>query len=96
LYGTISQDKSEAIYTYMQLQSADGFVPLVAQLGGLDPNRTYRVEVAEEISSHDFIQKRAPQWWPSIEAKGDLLANLGLEIPVLRPEQGLILKVTSL
>ncbi|MBU6263806.1 MAG: alpha-galactosidase, partial [Actinomycetales bacterium] len=96
LYGTVSQDKSEAIYTYMQLQSADGFVPLVAQLGGLDPNRTYRVEVAEEISSHDFIQKRAPQWWPSIEAKGDLLANLGLEIPVLRPEQGLILKVTSL
>jgi alpha-galactosidase len=96
LYGTISQDKTNAIYTYMQLQSADGFVPLIAQLGGLDPKRTYRVTVAEEISSSDHLQKRAPEWWPELEANGDLLAKIGLEIPVLRPEQGLILVVEAL
>ena len=80
----------------MQLQSAAGFVPLLAQLGGLDPNRTYRVSVAEEISAHDFLQKRAPQWWPEVKASGNQLANLGVEMPVLRPEQGLILVVEAI
>ena len=96
LYGTISQDKTRAIYTYMQLQSIDDFVPTAARLGGLDPNRTYRVSVVQEISASDFIQKSAPGWWPEVSAKGDLLAKIGLEMPVLRPEQGLIFQVVAL
>ena len=95
-YGTISQDKTRAIYTYMQLQSIDDFVPSSAKLGGLDPNRTYRVSVVQEISASDFIQKSAPGWWPEVSAKGDLLAKIGLEMPVLRPEQGLIFQVVAL
>lgn len=96
LYGTISQDKTKAIYTYMQLQSIVDFVPTAARLGGLDPNRTYRVSVVQEISASDFIQKSAPGWWPEVSVKGDLLAKIGLEMPVLRPEQGLIFQVVAL
>jgi alpha-galactosidase len=96
LYGTISQDQKIGIYTYMQLQTSDNFVPLVAQLGGLVENRTYRVTVVEEISSHDFQQKQAPNWWPLCETTGSVLAQIGLEIPVLRPEQGLIIKVQAI
>jgi alpha-galactosidase len=80
----------------MQLQTSDDFVPLVAQLGGLDENRTYRVSVVEELSSHEFLQKQAPGWWPAIEASGSILAKIGVEIPVLRPEQGVLLKVQAL
>ena len=96
LYGTVSQDQKTGIFTYMQLQSSDDFVPLVAQLGGLDENRTYRVSVVQEISSNDFIQKQAPAWWPQCETTGAVLAKIGLEIPVLHPEQGLIIKVEAL
>ena len=96
LYGTVSQDQKTGIFTYMQLQTSDDFVPLVAQLGGLDENRTYRVSVVEELSSREFLQKQAPGWWPAIEASGAVLAKIGVEMPVLRPEQGVLLKVQAL
>ena len=71
LYGTISQDKSEAIFTYMQLATADGFLSKSAQFAGLDPNRTYRVSVIEALSSNDLIQRANPGWWPQIAISGD-------------------------
>ena len=96
LYGTIAQDKSEAIFTYMQLGSFDGFLSLSAQLNGLDPNQTYRVTVQEKLSTHDLIQRTHPGWWPSLEIRGDQLAKVGLEMPGLRPEQGLLLHLKRL
>ena len=95
LYGTISQDKKSALYTYMQLQSADGYISIPAQLGGLDPARTYKVEVVTDFAPAEFMQRVAPGWYPSITATGAALATIGLEIPVLRPESGLALKVTA-
>ena len=95
LYGSIAQDKSEAIFTYMQLETADGFLPGVAQLNGLDPNRNYKVQVVTNLSATDFQQKSTPGWWPEFTARGDLLAKVGLELPGLRPEQGLLLHITS-
>ncbi len=96
LYGTIAQDKSEAIFTYMQLGSFDGFLSLSAQLNGFDPNQTYRVTVQEKLSTHDLIQRTHPGWWPSLEIRGDQLAKVGLEMPGLRPEQGLLLHLKRL
>jgi alpha-galactosidase len=95
LYGTVAQDKSEAIFTYMQLRSSDGFMPKLAQLHGLDPKKLYTVSVATDISVQDFIQRSAPGWWPEFKASGEHLAKIGLEIPGLRPESGLILKLKS-
>lgn len=96
LYGTIAQDKSAAIYSYMQLQSPDGYLPIIAQLGGLDPKRTYKVEVVTELAPADFMHRTAPGWYPTITATGQALMAIGLELPILRPESGLLLKVTAL
>ena len=96
LYGTIAQDKSEALFTYMQLTTADGFLSKSAQLAGLDPNRTYRVKVIEPISANDLIQRSNPGWWPEIAISGAELAAFGLEMPGLRPEQGLILHLSAI
>ena len=95
LYGTIAQDKSEAIFTYMQLATSDGFTPKVAQLNGLDPKRLYKVRVVKELSSIDPLQKSDPGWWPEVLATGDTLAKIGLELAILRPEQGLLLHLTA-
>ena len=96
LYGSISQDKKEAIFTYMQLATADGFLPVIAQLHGLDPDRTYLVKVATEISSNDLQQRSTPGWWPEVKLRGDQLSKVGLEMPGLRPEKGLILTLKSI
>jgi alpha-galactosidase len=96
LYGTIAQDKSESIFTYMQLASSDGFMPIVAQLNGLDSKRSYQVTVVESLSSREPHQRTSPGWWPSVIANGDHLAKIGLELAGLRPEQGLLLHLKAL
>ncbi|MFM7860866.1 MAG: hypothetical protein ACKO8C_05615, partial [Candidatus Nanopelagicaceae bacterium] len=67
-----------------------------AQLTGLDPKRTYEVSVQENLSAQDLIHRSYPGWWPTIQMRGDQLASIGLEMPGLRPEQGLIFYLKAL
>ena len=90
LYGTVSQDKKEAIFTYMQLSTIDTFGPQLATFDGLDKESVYQVTVVEELSSNDFMQKRGPGWWPTVTMTGDHFAHIGLQLPVLKPESGLL------
>ena len=90
LYGTVSQDKKEAIFTYMQLSTIDTFGPQLATFDGLDKESVYQVTVVEELSSSDFMQKRGPGWWPTVTMTGDHFAHIGLQLPVLKPESGLL------
>lgn len=96
LYGTVALDKKEAIFTYMQLTSADNFGPLVTTFDGLDKETMYQVRVVEELSASDFIQKKAPGWWPALTLTGDQLAHIGLQLPVLKPETGLLFHFKAL
>ncbi|CAN2185549.1 GalA Alpha-galactosidase [Candidatus Nanopelagicaceae bacterium] len=96
LYGTVALDKKEAIFTYMQLTSADNFGPLVTTFDGLDKETMYQVSVVEELSASDFIQKKAPGWWPALKLTGDQLAHVGLQLPVLKPETGLLFHFKAL
>ena len=96
LYGTVALDKKEAIFTYMQLTSADNFGPLVTTFDGLDKETTYRVTVVQELSAQEFTQKREPGWWPALNLTGDQLAHIGLQLPVLKPETGLLFHIKAL
>ena len=90
LYGTVAQDKSEAIFTYMQLATLDTRGPLLATFDGLDKERRYELTVVEELSADDFTQKSGPGWWPRIEMTGDQFAHIGVQLPVMKPESGLL------
>ena len=95
MYGTVAKDKKSAIFSYMQLTSADNFGPLVATFEGLDPKTSYTFKVVEELSSQDFLQKSHPGWWPSVAMTGEQLANIGLQLPVLKPESGLLFEIVA-
>lgn len=95
MYGTMSHDKKRALFTYMQLASLDNFGPLVATFDGLDPHALYKVEVNLDLSANDFIQKVDPGWWPSVNLSGEVLASIGIQLPVLRPENGLLFEITA-
>jgi alpha-galactosidase len=96
LYGTVAQDKSEGIFSYMQLSSNNNFGPHRATFAGLDSARRYRISAVETLSSPGFLQKAAPGWWPSVELTGAQLANIGLALPVLIPDTGILFHITSL
>jgi alpha-galactosidase len=90
LYGTVALDRKEAIFTYMQLSSLDNFGPLLTTFDGLEKEITYQVTMIEELSTTDFTQRQAPGWWPIIQLTGDQLAHIGLQLPILKPESGLL------
>lgn len=96
LYGTVSLDKKEAIFTYMQLTSVDTFGPQLATFDGLDKESIYQVTLVEELSADNFMQKRGPGWWPSLQLSGDQLAHVGLQLPGIKPETGLLFHIKAL
>lgn len=96
LYGTVALDKKEAIFTYMQLTSIDNFGPLVTTFDGLDKDSRYQISVVEELSANEFTQKSPPGWWPSLALTGDHLAHIGVQLPVLKPESGLLFHIKAL
>jgi alpha-galactosidase len=96
LYGTVALNKKEAIFTYMQLSSLDNFGPLQSTFDGLDKETTYQVTLIEELSATDFTQRQAPGWWPAIQLTGDQLAHIGLQLPILKPETGLLFHLRAL
>jgi alpha-galactosidase len=62
----------------------------------LDEKTKYQVSVNEELSAPEFLQKVHPGWWPSVVLTGDQLANIGLQLPVLKPESGLLFEIKAL
>ena len=96
LYGTVSLDKKEAIFTYMQLATNNEFGPQLATFDGLDKDTLYQVAVVEELSTSDFMQKIDPGWWPQVKMTGHQFAHIGLQLPVLKPESGLLFHFRAL
>jgi alpha-galactosidase len=96
MYGTVARDKKSALFTYMQLTSLDNFGPLVATFNGLEEKTLYEVKVNEKLSAPEFLQKAQPGWWPSVHLTGEQLQSIGLQLPVFKPETGLLFEITAL
>jgi alpha-galactosidase len=77
----------------MQIGTSTDFAADSIRLIGLDASANYQASVVTELSAFDFIQKAEPGWWPGITASGEALAKVGLQLPVLRPESGILIAV---
>lgn len=90
LYGTVALDQSEAIFSYMQLATSNDFLPQTARFEGLLSDALYQVEVVTELSSKHFLHRQSPAWWPTVTLPGDVLGSIGLQMPGMLPESGLL------
>ena len=93
LHGVVAADRAEALFAYVQLTSSDFETPGLARLPGLDPGRAYRVEPLRVAGEPDTKQAAAPRWYDTggVTLDGRALGEVGLPLPVLRPEQALLL-----
>ena len=90
VHGVVTPDR--ALYAVVQLGSSAAVVPEPARLPGLDPDRRYRVAAAYPAGEPGSVQLRPPPWLAGgIELPGRVLAEVGLALPVLLPEQALLL-----
>jgi len=87
--GVVAQDRSQALFSYAQL---DDIVPVPPRLRvpGLDPDRTYRVSL---VSPADPSVTWAVA---DIEASGRALATLGLPGPERAPQSAALIHVSAL
>jgi alpha-galactosidase len=97
LHGVVAPDRAEALFAYVQLTASAFETPGQARLPGLDPGRAYRVTPLAVAGEPQTKQAVAPRWQEAGGATldGRALAEVGLPLPVLRPEQALLLHLTS-
>ena len=87
----------EAVFAYVQLSSAPTEVPAPVRLPGLDDDRAYRV-VVEDVAGAALAVQRVPPPWTTepggVVLTGRQLRITGLPVPVLVPEQALLLHLS--
>jgi alpha-galactosidase len=97
LHGVVAPDRAEALFAYVQLTASSFETPGLARLPGLDPGRAYRVAPLAVAGQPQTMQAVGPRWHDAggVTLSGRALAEAGLPLPVLRPEQALLLHLTS-
>jgi alpha-galactosidase len=97
LHGVVAGDRSEALFAYVQLTASALETPGPARLPGLDPDRAYRVAPLQPVGAPETEQAAAPPWYEAggVTLAGRVLGQVGLPLPVLRPEQALLLHLTG-
>jgi alpha-galactosidase len=97
LHGVVAADRAEALFAYVQLTASAYETPGQARLPGLDPDRAYRVAPLQVAGGPETKQAVAPLWLEAggVTLGGRALGEVGLPLPVLRPEQALLLHLTS-
>jgi alpha-galactosidase len=97
LTGVVAADGSAAVYSFAQLTTSTREVPGAVQLPGLDPDRTYEVRPLVLAGAPAGHGHAPPAWLAAgvLRTSGRALATAGLRLPVLHPEQALLLELTA-
>ena len=98
LGGSVAQDGSEALYSFVCVASSFDEIPGRVGFPGLNPDVRYDVTVIFPTATSPYNQRGNVGWIPDgITASGRFLAEVGLPMPILNPEQGVLIHlVTSL
>jgi alpha-galactosidase len=94
VHGVVAQDRTTALFALVALDAPRAALPPPMRLPGLDPNRLYTVRPigADPKSVQDF----PPAWLAEggVTLPGRVLAEVGLPVPLLAPEQALLLELS--
>ena len=98
LHGVVALDRSRALYAYVALAAPDHALPAPLRFVGLAPERTYRVRPWTLVAQPAVLQDTAPAWMSAGEVAlpGRVLEELGLPMPLLLPQQALLLEVVAI
>lgn len=98
VHGVVAPDRSEALMAYVALGTSATELPSRATLPGLDPDRSYAVAPVDTGGEPLTKQHQPPGWMAAggFTASGRFLGEAGLQMPVLTPEQALVLHLRAL
>jgi len=95
VHGVVATDASSALFAVVAMTATRDAVVGPATLPGLDPSRQYRVTPVRLGAWPRVVQDVPPPWWDAGEVtmSGRMLAGVGIPMPLLAPEQALVLHV---
>lgn len=92
--GVVSEDRSEALFSWCNLTGHRETVPGRIYVPGLDPSRNYRTRIVwpnpVRSVSHPSILSALDLGGEGAVLPGEALAHVGLQVPLLHPETCLI------
>ena len=97
LHGVVSADGTEAVYALVALRAPGTAIPAPARFLGLDPDRRYTVRPLTIGPEPKTAQNEAPAWLRTgaVTLPGRVLAEVGLPVPLLMPEQAALFTVRA-
>lgn len=97
VHALVAPRADEALIALVTLATAAVAVPAPLRLPGLDPHRAYRIEPVALGAPPHAVQDAPPAWLADggLTVSGALLAELGLPVPLLGPEQALVLHAVA-
>jgi len=96
-YGVVSPDLTRALFAFVTLDTSVAAQPGRIRLPGLDPELAYRVEPVQ-VSAGALVRTRSgyPSWWSTSPViSGRVLETVGLQGPMLYPEQALLFRLVA-
>lgn len=96
-HGVVAPDRRRALFAFVAVDTLLAAQPGRVRLPGLDPERRYRVEPVH-LSDGALTRTQAgpPSWWTTpTTVSGRALATLGLQGPMLYPEQALVFRLIA-
>lgn len=94
--GVVASDRSHAVFSVAMLGTAHAALPPAVRLPGLDPDAAYEVRVLD-LGPVRTIQDANPPWLDagSIRLSGRMLGEVGLPMPLLAPENAIVLELVA-
>ena len=92
LGGSVAQDGSEALYSFVSVATSSDEIPGRVGFPGLSPETSYEVTVIFPTATSPYGDRANVGWIPGgFTATGRFLAEVGLPMPILNPEQGVLI-----
>lgn len=96
LTGTVAGDRSEALFAFVSIGTSFNELPGRVGFPGLDPESSYDVRVIFPTMTSPFAGQQGSGWVSDgITASGVYLAEVGLPMPILHPEHGILIHLTA-
>ena len=91
-HGVYAPDRSEALVSFAVVATAISLTPPPLLLPGLDPDRSYRVELLHLPGEPHGPGRTQPAWCrDGVTLSGAALAAVGLQPPALHPESAILI-----
>lgn len=98
VHGVVDESGHHAVFSIAMVGSAAGALPPPVRFPGLAPDVVYEIRALDIGGAPVTIADQAPPWLAAGGARlaGGLLAETGLPMPLLAPEQALVLELRAI